>query len=382
VARRQRRRSAALLGQRIPTFERLAPSLTALARISTRARSSDDEHRDTAGLLRDRPGHRVLLDDGGSAVRTTAGLADRGREKARALNAWHEIESKLGGFMRGQALAMVFIAVASAIGYAQIGLPNVLALGVLAGLLEAVPWIGPVLAVGPALLVALPMGNNEVLLVMALALLLQLLENNVLILASCNARSASARSSACSPSSRSARSTASSRADRHPDGGRDPGAARLAGGQRRGSRAAGRARRQPLDRLAHARRVHSPAGPRRLRSRSSRMGIDPGVADHVVDALDQQIEVAVARVEKVISAVETIPEAAGGRCAGRDRREAAQRDVAHRAGGRAHRRERGCGRRSRWRRTGPGREGFEEAVQSAESLVIGATEPPPQSSRP
>src|SRR5207344_3245471 len=35
----------------------------------------------------------------------------------------------------------------------------------------------------------------------------------------------------------------------------------------------------------------------RLRSRESRMGIDPDQADHVIDAVDQRIEQAVTRVE-------------------------------------------------------------------------------------
>jgi hypothetical protein len=46
----------------------------------------------------------------------------------------------------------------------------------------------------------------------------------------------------------------------------------------------------------------------RLRSRTSRMGIDPTTEDHQVDALDQQIEVAVARLEKLISAAEQVTE--------------------------------------------------------------------------
>jgi predicted PurR-regulated permease PerM len=47
---------------------------------------------------------------------------------------------------------MVAIGAGSAIGYAPIGLPNILALAVLAYLLDAVPWIRPVLAVAPAIL--------------------------------------------------------------------------------------------------------------------------------------------------------------------------------------------------------------------------------------
>jgi hypothetical protein len=46
----------------------------------------------------------------------------------------------------------------------------------------------------------------------------------------------------------------------------------------------------------------------RLRARKSRMGIDPGTADYVVDALDQQIEVAVARVENIISVAQQASE--------------------------------------------------------------------------
>jgi len=46
----------------------------------------------------------------------------------------------------------------------------------------------------------------------------------------------------------------------------------------------------------------------RLRARTSRMGIDPGTADHVVDAVDQQIETTAARVEQLISAAEETSE--------------------------------------------------------------------------
>jgi predicted PurR-regulated permease PerM len=101
--------------------------------------------------------------------------------RPRALQVWHDIEFRLGGFLRGQGLAMLFIGTVSGVGYAWIGLPNVLALGVLAGVLEAIPWIGPLLAVVPAMIVALPLGTPTILMVMGLAVLLQSFENNVLI---------------------------------------------------------------------------------------------------------------------------------------------------------------------------------------------------------
>ncbi len=94
---------------------------------------------------------------------------------------WHEVEAKLGAFIRGQGLAMLAIGIASALGYWLIGLPHVLVLAVLAGLFEAVPMVGPVLAAVPAMLVALPEGLTAVLLVIGFAAVLQLFENNILL---------------------------------------------------------------------------------------------------------------------------------------------------------------------------------------------------------
>jgi predicted PurR-regulated permease PerM len=229
--------------------------------------------------------------------------------RPRALNIWHEIESRLGGFMRGKGLAMLSVGAVSALGYALIGLPNVLALAVLAGLLEAAPLIGPVLAVGPAVLVALPLGVHTVLLVIGFAVLLQFIESNVLIPRIMN---------------------------------RTVGVSALVGllailafGTLYGilgvliaipmtaviqvlldtmvvnaepvAEPAGLVGSPWEDLRARVRALRQQARVR-LRTRTSRMGIDPTMADHVVDAVDQQIEVAVARVEKLISVAEETSE--------------------------------------------------------------------------
>ena len=76
---------------------------------------------------------------------------------------------------------MLTIGSLSAVGYWLIGLPNVLVLATLAGLLEAVPIVGPVLSAVPALLVALSQGVDTALLVVGFCIVLQLFENNVLI---------------------------------------------------------------------------------------------------------------------------------------------------------------------------------------------------------
>jgi len=225
--------------------------------------------------------------------------------RPRALSIWREIESKLGGFMRGQGLAMLAIGAGSALGYALIGLPNVLVLGVLAGVLEAVPWIGPVLAVGPAVLVALPLGAHTVLAVIGLAVLLQLIENNVLmprIMQHAVGVSALVGLLAvlafgtlygiigvliAIPMAAVIQVLLDTMVVNAEPVAQPAG---LAGSPWAGLRARARA-------LGQQARV-------RLRARTSRMGIDPATADHVVDAVDQQIEVAVARVEQLISVAE------------------------------------------------------------------------------
>jgi hypothetical protein len=223
-------------------------------------------------------------------------------QRTHALTIWHEIEFKLGAFMRAQGIAMLAIGVASAIGYAAIGLPNVLVLGVLAGLLEAVPLVGPVLAALPAILVALPLGLAEVLCVVGVATLLQVVENNVLMprLMS-HAVGVSALVGLVAVLAFGTlygvlgvfmaiplaaviqvlldRIVINVEPTEVPSG---PGSSLWAdlGARARGLRQQVRAR---------------------LRARDTRMGIDPESADHVVDARDQQIEGAVERVEKMIT---------------------------------------------------------------------------------
>jgi predicted PurR-regulated permease PerM len=101
--------------------------------------------------------------------------------RPQVLEIWREIEFKLGAFVRGQGLAMLLIGIASGIGYYLIGLPNVLVLAVLAGLLEAVPFIGPIIVAALAALLAVPQGLTAVFLVLGFSTLLQQFENVVLV---------------------------------------------------------------------------------------------------------------------------------------------------------------------------------------------------------
>jgi predicted PurR-regulated permease PerM len=102
---------------------------------------------------------------------------------ARNVNTvWMEVEEKLGGWVRGQLIMMLAIAVAATAGYVVLGLPNPALLGVIAGLCEIIPMIGPFLAFAPAVLVApATIDPTRALMVVAYALVIQQIESNVLV---------------------------------------------------------------------------------------------------------------------------------------------------------------------------------------------------------
>lgn len=95
--------------------------------------------------------------------------------------AWIEVEEKLGGWVRGQLLLMLSMAVMAGVGYVAIGLPNALLLAVIAGLAEIVPILGPFIAFAPAVLVALTISPTLALVVLVYAVVIQQLESYVLV---------------------------------------------------------------------------------------------------------------------------------------------------------------------------------------------------------
>jgi predicted PurR-regulated permease PerM len=93
------------------------------------------------------------------------------------------------GFLRGQIFLMFVIGTITWLGGSILGLPQALLLGVIAGLLELIPSVGPVLAAIPAVLMALLFGSTHfdinhlvfALIVVAFYALVQLLENQILV---------------------------------------------------------------------------------------------------------------------------------------------------------------------------------------------------------
>jgi len=92
-----------------------------------------------------------------------------------------EMEIKVGSYIAGQGLLCLIIFLMSLITYLIIGLPNALVLAVIAGVMEAVPLIGPLLGAIPAGIIALSISPSKLIWVVVASVVIQQLENNLLV---------------------------------------------------------------------------------------------------------------------------------------------------------------------------------------------------------
>lgn len=91
------------------------------------------------------------------------------------------IEDKLGAWLRGQLVLSVAVAVLVYAGLLILGVEFALPLAILAGLLEVVPVIGPIISAIPAVLIALTVSPFLALLVGGLYLAIQQVEGHVIV---------------------------------------------------------------------------------------------------------------------------------------------------------------------------------------------------------
>ncbi|MEJ2711368.1 MAG: AI-2E family transporter [Anaerolineales bacterium] len=91
------------------------------------------------------------------------------------------METKVGSYIAGQALLCLIIGILALVAYLLIGLPNAFVLALVAGVLEAVPMIGPLLGAIPAALVALSIAPIKLIWVIVATVIIQQLENSLLV---------------------------------------------------------------------------------------------------------------------------------------------------------------------------------------------------------
>ncbi|MGH2727867.1 MAG: AI-2E family transporter, partial [Actinomycetota bacterium] len=92
-----------------------------------------------------------------------------------------KVGNVLGGFFRGQLLVALFVGVASAVGLTIVKIPFAAVVGLIAGVFNLVPLIGPFIGAIPAVILALLDGHADRALYAALVLLaVQQIDNHVI----------------------------------------------------------------------------------------------------------------------------------------------------------------------------------------------------------
>ena len=121
-----------------------------------------------------------LLKDADSFRRSVLAMLPRGRLRWRGDEFFQDINETLAAYIRAQLIACLLIGVVCSIGFALIGLPSPLVLGLMAGMLEFVPLVGPlVVAILVALLAVLHAGFGKALVVLLFLGILRIVHDYV-----------------------------------------------------------------------------------------------------------------------------------------------------------------------------------------------------------
>ena len=97
--------------------------------------------------------------------------------KGKAMNIVESISGKVGGYVRGQLLSMLAIGIMVSVVLLLFGVHYATLLGLLSGLLDIVPVVGPTIALICIISAAIHLGIIKIVLIAALFLLIQQLSN-------------------------------------------------------------------------------------------------------------------------------------------------------------------------------------------------------------
>ncbi|MCL5957771.1 MAG: AI-2E family transporter [Chloroflexi bacterium] len=105
----------------------------------------------------------------------------KAENRPRVRGIWEDIESKLGGWVRGQLILCGMIGAAAAAGYLVLGIKYALILAIVATVAELIPMAGPYIGFSPAVIVGFTQSFWLGLSVGAYCVVVQFIEGNVLL---------------------------------------------------------------------------------------------------------------------------------------------------------------------------------------------------------
>ena len=92
-----------------------------------------------------------------------------------------KIEEKLGAWLQGQLILSLLVGILSFIGLTILNIPYALPLALIAAVMEVIPVIGPIISALPAIFIALTISPLLSIMVAAMYLIIQQLENSLIV---------------------------------------------------------------------------------------------------------------------------------------------------------------------------------------------------------
>lgn len=122
-----------------------------------------------------------LLKDGPAITKTLIGMIPN-RYFEMTLNILHKIDLQLGAYLRGQSIDAFIVGVLSIIALWLLDVKYFIMIGIFAGLANLIPYVGPLVGGGTAVLVVLMNGGGsmDVLMVIGAFLIIQLIDNVII----------------------------------------------------------------------------------------------------------------------------------------------------------------------------------------------------------
>ncbi len=105
-----------------------------------------------------------------------------GDERKKEINRIIDLlEKRLGGWARGELALMLLIGVANYVGLVLLGIPFAISLAILSGLLEIVPYVGPIISTIFETIIGLSISPVMGLAVLSMSFLIQQVENYIFV---------------------------------------------------------------------------------------------------------------------------------------------------------------------------------------------------------
>lgn len=99
--------------------------------------------------------------------------------KLKAADILTNISNKVGGYVRVQILSMISVGLMMTVVLVILGVDYAMLLGLITGILDIIPLLGPTIALGVILLIAYPLGIIKIIIIIAGFLLVQQLSNYI-----------------------------------------------------------------------------------------------------------------------------------------------------------------------------------------------------------